>query len=90
MHYLLEEDSLRGLAVMTEDGPEVVAKLRKGIYRDLYGRDHGLVPDDVQSDAPADVPMPPVSRKPKPYIPPTDFTGDDALPYGNVVGAPLG
>ena len=26
----------------------------------------------------------------KPYIPPTELTDNEALPYGNVVGAPLG
>ncbi len=88
-HYLLEEDSLRGLG-MAEDPAQVVADMRRNLYRDLYGRgraeDIMLTADDVLQD-----PLAPQAEKTtKPYIPPTEFSEDDALPYGNVVGAPLG
>lgn len=79
---------------MAEDPPEQVAKMRAGIYRDLYGRKHGLdarIEEDGEHDD-----MPYVTadggapRERKPYIPPTELTENEALPYGNVVGAPLG
>lgn len=87
-HYLLEEDSLRGIG-MAEDPAQVVADMRAGLYRDLYGRgrtDDDMLPVDTMVQDPL---APEAVRPTKPYIPPTEITEDDALPYGNVVGAPL-
>lgn len=92
-HYLLEEDSLRGIG-MSEDPPEQVAKMRADLYRRLYKRPHGL--EARYGDSEQDVDMPydtaggPGTRELKPYIPPTEITENEALPYGNVIGAPLG
>lgn len=91
-HYLLEEDSLRGIA-MAEDPADTVAKMRAGIYRNLYKRSHetGTAGDIEAEDgvlyATADGTHP---REIKPFVPPTEMTENDALPFGNVVGAPLG
>lgn len=89
-HYLLEEDSLRGIG-LNADPPEAVAKMRAGIYRNLYGRKHGLDPD-VENDQedPYGTADGGSGRERKPYIPPTEMSENEALPYGNVVGAPLG
>jgi hypothetical protein len=74
---------------MAEDPSEVVAKMRAGLYRNLYKRKHGMNDYD---DIPIEdgVVMAPSEREIKPYVPPTDITENEALPYGNVVGAPLG
>ncbi len=92
-HYLLEEDSMRGIA-MAEDPPETLAKMRAGIYRNLYKRSHGASASGGENDQPYDAPYPTADsasgRELKPYVPPTELTENEALPYGNVVGAPLG
>jgi hypothetical protein len=87
-HYLLEEDSLRGLG-MAEDPAKVVSDMRSGIYRDLYGqgRSNDMPTDEMLME---DQPTMQAARPIKPYIPPTELTEDAMLPYGNVVDAPLG
>lgn len=88
-HYLLEEDSLRGIA-MTEDPGETVAKMRAGIYRNLYGRSHGMTGSPDEDPDTASGFQGAASGEIKPYIPPTELDENGELPYGNVVGAPLG
>jgi len=97
-HYLLEEDSLRGIA-MAEDPADTVAKMRAGLYRSLYKRGHGInsaneieVEDGVTyaDEQTASGPIRASNNQVQPYIPPTEMTDNEALPYGNVVGAPLG
>jgi len=89
-HYLLEEDSMRGVA-MQEDPPEALARMRAGIYRDLYKRGHGSgESDEDMDDQPYETADRSSRRERKPYIPPTEINENEALPYGNVVGAPLG
>lgn len=79
---------------MAEDPPGQVAKMRADLYRRLYKRPHGLEARYVDSEQDADMPYDtaggPDTRELKPYIPPTVITENEALPYGNVVGAPLG
>jgi hypothetical protein len=74
---------------MAEDPAEVVAKMRAGIYRNLYKRSHGINEyEDIEIED--GVIVAPGEREIKPYVPPTDMGENEALPYGNVVGAPLG
>ncbi len=87
-HYLLEEDSLRGLG-MAEDPGKAVDDMRAIIYGQLYGQNRPAGSDD-DDYAVADPERPDQVRERKPYVPPTEVTENEALPYGNVVGAPLG
>lgn len=79
---------------MAEDPAKVVADMRAGIYRNLYKRGHGLNDaDDIPVEDAVTYETADGGSKPravKPYVPPTDITENEALPYGNVVGAPLG
>lgn len=88
-HYLLEEDSLRGVA-MAQDAPDAIAKMRAGIYHNLYKRGAGITESDDGDDTYQTADGGSRPREIKPYVPPTDMTENEALPFGNVVGAPLG
>ena len=72
---------------MAEDPAETVAKMRARLYRSLYGRSHGM---GASTSDDSDTAGGYQTNEVKPYIPPTEFADNDALPYGNVVGAPLG
>lgn len=83
---------------MAEDPADAVAKMRAGLYRDLYKRGHtsntyaDLDPEEGVY-APTHVDdgrVAPMRQATKPYIPPTELSDNEALPFGNVVGAPLG
>ena len=68
----------------------VERRCARGIYRNLYKRDHGTgAIDDEQNDQTAYPTADGGSRprKIEPYVPPTDVSENEALPYGNVVGA---
>ena len=94
LHYLFESDSLTD-----EDVDKAKRRMRQQIYKLLYLRDYTWQDgaDDTRyrefgtQDAGVD---PTGGTAPKfehkPYIPPTPMSDNPALPFGNVLDAPLG
>lgn len=102
IHFLFEDD----LNVPSSEVMEARSSIRKTIYESMYGEPYKYEyksknnvsasgKDPFDSDnfygedlTPFDPSAPP--KPTKPYTPPTDFSEDSALPFGEVLDAPLG
>ena len=96
-HYFFETDNLS-----TKEESDAKLDMRRMIYRELYGRPYkwmegastgeggnasGQAANDFGSQ---EVNAAPKQLTHKPYVPPTPVDPTSALPYGNVLDAPLG
>lgn len=85
VHYFFEEDSRFSSA----EEAEAVSELRTTIYGMLYGTPYRY--KTKTSNRPGGAAMGSGSAGGvKPYIPPTEFDPDSALPFGDILESPLG
>lgn len=97
LHYLMEDDMRYGSA----EEAEAVSAYRTQLYL-LYGKTYryavsssnkqngrSYVPKNASNSFDFDDPAF-TSTETKPYVPPTDFNPDSALPFGSDLDAPLG
>jgi hypothetical protein len=94
LHYLFESD-----AISTEEEQDAKHRMRTALYSQLYEREytwgggsrsssrdasgHEFGTQEVGGGGTQEFTH-------KPYVPPTPVNADAALPYGNVLDAPLG
>lgn len=98
IHFLFEEDA----RYHTGEEAEGVSKLRSMVYSTMYnttyrygsssssaasGGGRRYVSDSDPLDFNSDLPMP---TETKPYVPPTQFNPDSAVPFGSALDAPIG
>ena len=99
LHYFFEDD----LNFSTAEQAEAREHTRTTLYRDLYDTEYKYAVGKVGSNAPdyeyadddeADAAMASGSvgaqRERLPYVPPTNFDPEAALPFGRVLDGPLG
>lgn len=96
LHWMFEDD----VTVVTSEMYEARSSVRVTLYNTLYktpykyasknsGQNtaHGVEPLDFD-DMP--VPVDPSKMPVKPYIPPTEMTDDERLPFGTLLDSPMG
>ncbi len=96
LHYFLEED----MRYTSAEEAESVSGYRSQLYL-LYGKTYrygkssgsqggrAYVPKNSSDNFNFDDPIM-ASTETKPYVPPTDFNPDSAMPFGSVLDAPIG
>lgn len=96
MHYLMEDD----LRYASAEQAEAISAFRTQVYL-MYGKTYkyavqskqqggrSYIPKNAGNDFGFDDPAF-NSGETKPYIPPTNFNPDSALPFGSDLDAPLG
>lgn len=95
LHYFLEDDMNMG----TAEQAEARDAARKHIYEEMYNSTYKYgvkksnaapVIKDFDAEPEEKLPEPfNPAAKPKRFIPPTNFDGESALPFGNTLDAPL-
>jgi hypothetical protein len=91
LHYLFEKD----LRYSTAEEADVVENTRVQIYGSMYNRTYRYRSNKSRARPPSfggasnfdDFPT--TTNERKPYIPPSDFNPDSALPFGSNLDAPL-
>ena len=96
LHYFLEED----MRFTTAEEADAVNAYRTQLYL-LYGKSYkygvssknqngrSYIPNNASNDFGFDDPLLNTTET-KPYVPPTEFNPDSAMPFGSVLDAPLG
>lgn len=96
LHYFLEED----MRFSTAEEADAVNSYRTQLYL-LYGKTYkygvsnknqngrSYVPKNASNDFGFDDPLLD-NTETKPYVPPTEFNPNSAMPFGSVLDAPLG
>lgn len=93
IHYIYEED----MNYLSQEQAQMVENRRVAIWNTLYGfpykysvfkkSNEYVADDDIADFTPFD---PTRKNSVKPYIPPTEFSGNDNDPFGGVLDAPIG
>lgn len=96
LHYYLEDD----MRYSTAEEAEAVTSYRTQLYLE-YGTTYkygvsskkqtgkSYMPKNASEDYGFDDPLL-ASEETKPYVPPTDFNPNSAMPFGSLLDAPLG
>lgn len=96
LHYFLEDD----MNYSTPEQAEARDRSREAIYENMYSSSYKYghtkdsrtsVPKDFDEPVNEEKMPEPFNpaQKPKRYVAPTNFDGEAALPFGNVLDAPL-
>jgi len=92
IHYIYEED----MNYLSQEQAQMVENRRVAIWNTLYGypyrytvfkKSNEFGDGDIEDFTPFD---PTQKGNVKPYIPPTEFSGDDNDPFGGLLDSPIG
>lgn len=98
IHFYFEDDS----RYRSQEEVQSVSHMRTSLYESMYKRNYpykvstsgsaaGSTGRKYISDSDDDLkPFDPLFAETKPFVPPTDFNPDSAMPFGSVLDAPLG
>lgn len=98
LHYFLEDDMNYGTAEQADARDAVRTQIYESMYDTSYkyasnkNTANSFDPSTIKDfDGPEEKMPEPFNpaQKPKRYVPPTDFNADAALPFGNVLDAPV-